>query len=348
MRTLRGAGTRGMSGIYAEKDEGRFLRPLLGVQRSELEEYLRARGQTWREDQSNLDRKHLRNQVRHELLPTLVKDFNPNIVEVLARSAGIAQGEEEYWTREMAKLLPMVLLPGKPTRGGGRRNTPGHQTTLGLNLEAFKQHPVAVQRRLLMAALRDLHVMADSEHIEKLLDLSRGDAKAVELPGGWTASRSFRELRIEPSSLRKKGYSYSHPLQVPGEVSVEEMNLLVHARLEPVVSGDERYNSGQVSGELLLAKDGAALTVRNWRAGDRFWPQHGRAEKKVKDILQRLKVPPQERGGWPVIAAGDDLIWVQGMEQRPVRMRAQEQFFWLIIEAKELETIEQTGEASSR
>ncbi|MEO5936879.1 MAG: tRNA lysidine(34) synthetase TilS [Terriglobales bacterium] len=335
MRTLRGAGTRGLSGIYPEKNEGRFLRPLLSFRRRELEEYLRALGQVWREDESNLERKHLRNQVRHDLLPMLVKDFNPNIVEVLARSAEVAQAEEAYWTHEMAKLLPLVLLPGKPTRGGGRRTTPDTQAS-AFSLETFQQHPVAVQRRLLVAALRAQCIEADSEHIERLMALARGEAKALELPGGWKASRSFRELRIEKAAGSKAGSGYLHPLSVPGEASLEEIKLWVQARLEPIASGGERYNSGQGSGELLLATGENTLAVRNWQAGDRFWPEHGKSEKKVKDILQQLKVPAQERSLWPVIAAGDDLIWVRGARQRPVRIQMQKQFFRLVIEAKEL------------
>ncbi|MEO6119380.1 MAG: tRNA lysidine(34) synthetase TilS [Terriglobales bacterium] len=334
MRTLRGAGTRGLSGIHPERDGGRFLRPLLSFRRRELEEYLRALGQAWREDESNLERKHLRNQVRHDLLPLLVKDFNPNIVEVLARSAEVAQAEEAYWTHEMAKLLPLVLLPGQPTRGGGRRTTPDTHG-LALNLETFKHHPLAVQRWLLVAALRAQCIEADAEHIERLLALARGEAKAVELPGGWKASRSFRELRIEQAAVSNAESGYLHPLSVPGEATVEEIKLWVQARLEPIASGDE-YNSAQVSGELLLATGENTLAVRNWQAGDRFWPQHSKSEKKVKDILQQLKVPARERALWPVIAAGNDLIWVRGARQRPVRIQMQKQFFRLVIEAKEL------------
>jgi tRNA(Ile)-lysidine synthetase-like protein len=60
------------------------------------------------------------------------------------------------------------------------------------------------------------------------------------------------------------------------------------------------------------------LTLRNWRAGDRFRPAHCGSEKKVKELLQDLKVPLAERSGWPVIAAGKKLIWVRGT--RPLQL----------------------------
>ncbi len=346
MRTLRGAGTRGLSGIHAEKDAGRYLRPLLGVRRQQLEEYLRALGQTWREDASNADRKHFRNQVRHDLLPTLVKDFNPNIVPVLARSAELAHAEEDYWSQEMARLLPLVLLPGKPARGGGRSSSPTADQAMAFNLEVLNQQPLAVQRRLLLAALRARDLETDSAHIETLLEVARSNAKAAELPGGWKVSRSFRELSLEPPAAKASTASdYFHPLSVPGEAPVEEINLLVQARLEHITSGGEGYNSGQVAGELLLGElfleDGLpSLTVRNWQSGDRFWPGHSKAEKKVKEILQQLKVPVAERSLWPVVAARDKLIWVKGALQRPVTVQFQKQICRLIIETREMESRE--------
>src|SRR5205085_10728621 len=72
--------------------------------RREIEEYLRAIGQQWREDSSNRDTRHTRNKVRHELLP-LLETFNPEIARLLAETAEIARGEEDFWNSRMAYLL---------------------------------------------------------------------------------------------------------------------------------------------------------------------------------------------------------------------------------------------------
>ncbi|HUR36429.1 MAG TPA: tRNA lysidine(34) synthetase TilS [Terriglobales bacterium] len=337
MRLLRGAGTRGLAGIHPEK-KGDFIRPMLGVRRGEVEEYLQSLQQTWREDATNADEKHFRNQVRHSLIPMLRKDFNPNVVEVLARIADIAQGEEEYWANEIARLLPMVRLPGKPTRGGGRTFSVTEPTT-AFNVEAIFKQPVAVQRRLLMQATRDLGIEADSEHIEQLVSIIAGRTKTLSLPGGWSASKTFRELQLQPQKPHALEGRYSHVLAVPGEATLPEMNLLVQARLEPVRAEDAGYNSGQVQDqqEILLGPELAqSLIIRNWQVGDRFWPAQSKSEKKVKDILQQLKVPAAERSFWPVVTAGDRLIWVRGSRQRPVRTALHDREFRVIIEAREL------------
>ena len=67
-RVLRGSGLAGLAGIHPVTGDG-FIRPLIGVTRGEVEEFLRARGIAWREDASNRDRRFARNRIRHELLP---------------------------------------------------------------------------------------------------------------------------------------------------------------------------------------------------------------------------------------------------------------------------------------
>lgn len=333
MRLIRGAGLRGLAGIHSVKDGRRYVRPMLGILRSEVEAYLRKLKQEWREDATNQEPKHFRNRLRHELLPHM-KELNPNVVEVLARTASVAQAEEEYWAAEVARLLPLVLLPGKPTRGGGRRSSRSEEA-VAFDLERLAKHPPAVQRRLLLQVLRQSGVDADSEHVESLLELARGQAKAAALPGGWRGVRNFRELRLEKASGPPTvGGGYEHPLPVPGEAAIEEIKLLVRARLEHVRPGDEGYNSGQVTGELLL-RDGLTgpLTVRNWRTGDRFWAGNSKSPKKVQDVLQQLKVPVGERRSWPVVALGEEIIWVRGARQRPVRVGFQGQVSRLVVDA---------------
>jgi tRNA(Ile)-lysidine synthetase-like protein len=54
------------------------------------------------------------------------------------------------------------------------------------------------------------------------------------------------------------------------------------------------------------------LRVRNWRAGDRFWPAHTKAPKKLKELLQERHVLGLEKKLWPVVISGNDIVWVRG------------------------------------
>src|SRR5688572_24738317 len=94
MRLARGAGRRGLSGM-ALSGPGQLVRPLLGVRREDLRRYLDRLGQTFHEDETNLDQGRLRNKVRARLLP-LMEEMNPGAVPAMARAAELL-GQEDRW-----------------------------------------------------------------------------------------------------------------------------------------------------------------------------------------------------------------------------------------------------------
>ena len=102
LRMIRGTGVHGLRGILPsrsatglrEADSSEIVRPLLGVHRTEIEAYLRKLGQGWREDSSNQSMEFTRNRVRHELLPWLEEQFNPEIKQRLAELAEVALEED--------------------------------------------------------------------------------------------------------------------------------------------------------------------------------------------------------------------------------------------------------------
>jgi len=82
------------------------------------------------------------------------------------------------------------------------------------------------------------------------------------------------------------------------------------------VAPEERiaeYNPQQLLRADLLPR---SLIVRNWRAGDRFWPAHTKAPKKIKELLQdqhvARQVGRQGRRLWPVVVSGDEIVWMRG------------------------------------
>ena len=79
-RFLRGSGTAGLSGIRPVTEDG-IVRPLLEIQRPEIEQYLRERGIAWRTDSTNVSSAFARNRIRQELLPQLTREWNPRMTE---------------------------------------------------------------------------------------------------------------------------------------------------------------------------------------------------------------------------------------------------------------------------
>lgn len=148
MRLIRGAGPRGLGGIYpriaVEDEDGELcaeiVRPLLGRRRRELEQYLREVGQTWREDASNVDVKFTRNRVRRRLVPLLEKEFNPAMAEHLAELAEIARDEQDYWENEIAGWMGTAVHWSEPDWARSGLNLRGLvQIAPSLSVEGWSQ-----------------------------------------------------------------------------------------------------------------------------------------------------------------------------------------------------------------
>jgi len=185
-----------------------------------LEEYLRGRGQAWRTDSSNADEAFTRNRVRHQLLPIL-REYNPAIDQALANVAELAREDEARWQAELNRILPQVLLPGRPVRGGGRAvsTTPG-EDCVALDLERLRGFDPALRRRVVRAAARSLgsrlsfdensrllalagFAPTDSETGGAIRSVSKSGGSRLELANRLRAERSPRELRLSRAEAPK-------------------------------------------------------------------------------------------------------------------------------------------------
>jgi tRNA(Ile)-lysidine synthase len=301
LRMLRGTGIRGLAGIHPRlvfrdeqrEDEGRafgeVVRPLLKVRRAELQEFLQARGQEWREDSSNRDPSFLRNRVRLAVLPVLKESFGDLAVENLAELAEIARAEEDDW----------------------ERGHPEVRAAAGDLKDAWLSDlPLAAQRRLVR---NWLETNAGSRSvsfrvIEDVLELAAGAAgRTLELPGGRILRRTQRELRWETAGDRQAS-DYEYVLPVPGSVEVGELGV----RIEAALTDWDRVPESERRQVLDPAKLTGPVRIRNWRAGDRFWPANTRQPKKVKELLSDRHEVGIEKKLWPVIELGGELVWLRG------------------------------------
>ncbi len=232
MKLLRGAWLEGLSGISPAVEvpvpggpAGRILRPLLATRRTDLRIFLEVRNQPWREDSSNADESFTRNRLRHSVLPVLRQE-NPSIDQTLAHLAELARDEEAHWQPELKRLIPQLVLPGKPVRGGGRSNStaPG-DAAVAIELDRLRALDSATRRRIVRAAARQLGTRLSFDETARLLTFaglpSDGvhDPAVPSRPGGkfelsqeLTAERSARELRL---SIRPKRNAPQHPEPPP-------------------------------------------------------------------------------------------------------------------------------------
>lgn len=300
-KLLRGAWTEGLGGISPSLQfpEGLILRPMLDTTRTEVETFLNAISQPWCEDSTNRHLSFTRNRIRHELLP-LLEGWNPNLRQHLTHMAALARDEEAWWQAEVARHAPELILPGKPVRGGGRAAAGG----LAIDVSRLAALAPALQRRLLRHAAERLGAAPDFPATEALRTLAlNGRAGQKCQIEGLHAERTPRELRLErgpavPSAQPTAAYN----IPVPGELEAPAFGLRV--RIE---------TGGQV------ATRPTALTarLRNWAPGDRVRLRHSSSPRKVKEILERLRVTGSDRAFWPVLELAGRIIWMRGVEVDP-------------------------------
>jgi tRNA(Ile)-lysidine synthase len=347
MRLIRGAGTKGLGGVHPRivvsegsgDTGGEIVRPLLAFRRRELVAYLTEIKQGWREDATNSDTAFTRNRVRKLVVPLLEKEFNPAVADNLAELAEIARGEQDYWENEVAGWMgtgvhwiepdwarsarasqALVQISAGASSNDPRQqlrtkieNAPWLVMNAAVDLLWLLAEPVAVQRRVIQAVGDHAGTRFEFKHVEEILRFAQqdtGSGKELSLPLGWKVERHPHDLLFVTPNLSEPGPAedYEYDLPVPGRVDVRQAGVTIEVQRVPPAR-DAGYNP-----EHLLDADSlpGLLKVRNWRAGDRFWPQHTKSPRKIKELLQERHVPRPERKLWPVVVSGDEVIWLRG------------------------------------
>ncbi len=341
-RLIRGTGLEGLAGIYPVN--GSVVRPLFDIRRSALRDYLAKIGQSWREDSTNLDTRRRRSRIRHQLLPQLESNFSEAIVERLDQLAELARHEGVFWSaltedcfRAFAKetargftiRIQDLLTPlGLPRAG----------TTLTALSTAEAQR--ALSQRMVRRLMDELfegftgnrHELS-ARHVQQVIRLAResSSGRAIHLPGGVTAEKSFDQLNFSRAKLpaeprkgrgiRAAATSYEYTVAVPAQgsaaIHVPEIGRRFRLKLIdwPSLASDTKRVPGgpEMTKALDAGRLSGSLILRNWRPGDAYRPRGRRQELKLKRLFLAHRIAASERPRWPVLVSGGKLVWVRGM-----------------------------------
>lgn len=289
MRALRGAGARGLAGLAAESG---VARPLLAVTRAEVRAHADARGLRWVEDPSNADRAFLRNRVRHDILPALVR-HDPTLPATLH-----AIGEQAAaWRREMDAVARRVAPPLSPIAAGCAR-------VAAAALGGYDSAGLAI---LWSAIAWRSGLALDRRGTRRLVEFTmtgRGDAVA-HLAGGWEVARIGARYELRRAVVHPEG-------------------MVALPRVGALDWGCWRFSAAPgkppVGDPWAVALPEGPLAVRAWRPGDRVAGAGGRP-RRVKRFLSDAGVRGADRIGWPVVVAGEgneggeEILWIPGIRR---------------------------------
>ncbi|MGA2361222.1 MAG: tRNA lysidine(34) synthetase TilS [Candidatus Aminicenantales bacterium] len=298
IRLFRGTGLTGLAGIEPVSGPAAcpVIRPLLGIRREELEAYLRDEGLGFRTDDSNLDRRFLRNRIRLGLLPELERDYGPRIVEHLASLSSLVR-EEDALLAGFVRALAEEFI----SRSGGEA---------ALDVRTLSLLPPALARRILREFIRELKgdLRAVSfEDIESVLSLRDGKEKTVKkgLVLRREKGRLFRLLRRAAARGFETRWDGRQKIKAAG--ATFRGRRMEKGEIPSLKADDHRRVVVD------LAKLRFPLVVRNRRPGDLYRPLGAPGRKKLKEILRAKGVARDDRDRLPVFLSRGEIVWVPGL-----------------------------------
>ena len=310
-RLARGTSLQGLDVFPAQKG---LLRPLLGVTRARIDEYIQENALPFREDETNADVAFSRNRIRHEVLPALERAV-PGAKENLVRFAGRA-------VRDDAFLQELAL---REVRGEGEKRV-------------FASLPEPVFFRACLAAMKALGLTRDytESNLQELKKLAAAQAgRSTRLPCGITVYREGADLVFLPQKRDAEGADQAHKVQeLPfflgrkeafgGVLEVGEGDFGAGGQTKttgeptkttgepPFLRGEPSQEKGRVlKVDLAAVPEGAVWRTR--REGDTFLPCNGH-QKSLKKFLTERKIPARVGRELPVLAEGSEVLCIAGVE----------------------------------
>jgi tRNA(Ile)-lysidine synthase len=282
LNLIRGSGPAGLAGIGSIRrfGPGWLVRPMLNVNRVEIQQYAMDEGLRWVEDPSNTDRRFDRNFLRHEVLLRL-KSRWPDIAARLQRSAGHA-GEASQLLVDLAEMDLQVL----------------GSTTQRLPIDGLSALSEARQRNVIRYSIRDQGLPTPTalqlDRIMSEVIPARVDAQPLVRWPGASVRRYRNGLYLLPDTLADA--------IAPSPISGEKFDLgagLGVLHFEP--GAEIGLSEGLFHG---------GLTISSRVGGEEIQPQGQTHTRKLKKLLQEEAVVPWMRDRLPLVYSGGRLIAV--------------------------------------
>ncbi len=320
LRILRGTGVEGLKAM--ELISGDIIRPLINVERTEIEDYIRDNKIETMLDHTNLQAIYSRNKVRLELIPYIQENFNPNIIDSLCRLSEIASWEMEIINKVVEKKFNLLV-----------KNISSN--SIIFKGDEFLSEDDSIKRKLIRRGIH--HILGHLNGIQEVnvgtvLDLFNNGitGKAIHLPNNLMAIISYNDYVIKTRKEEAKDPNI-YKLHM-GVNRIEKLNMIVE--ISNVGEKDINFSDKSIK---YFNKDmiHGDISIRFRADGDRFVPFGGRGTKKIKDYFIDKKIPKDKRDMTPIIVDEEKILWIVGLSIDD-RVRVIDQCNVLKIEVKEL------------
>ncbi len=300
MRFMRGTGIDGLRGMeYISED---IIRPILSVNRQEIENYIEENKIETVLDKTNLQPIYSRNKVRLELLPYIEENFNPNIIDTIWRISRISSIDSKFLEDYTKKKYNIIVKKDE-------------QNGIILDGKKILDLDKSIQQRIIRTAIQKINGSLQGiteAHVLSVLNLlvKGNTGKGVDLINNVIARLDYNDLILEKEDTEKyKDYYYEFPY--PGVVNIEEIGYSFNVDLIDI-NGKYKFERSNHIGYFDLEKIKGNLYLRNRRIGDSFSPFGMEGSKKIKDYFIDEKISQDLRDEIPLLTDEKNILWVVG------------------------------------
>ena len=315
---FRGTGLPGLGGM--QPINGKIIRPLLCVDRRQIELFLQEQGVSYVTDQTNLTDDYTRNRIRHHILDYATQEINPQAVSHIAQTADLVRETQEFLSRQTLQALASCQVSDRQ-----------ESREICLDVEKFRDVDAFLQKQVL---LKVLHRLTEARrditavHIGQILALFAPQMDGVgerqlHLPHGLRAVRQYDNVIFSlgdgemPEPFREGGQA-AVTITPPTEISLPDGRIL---RLELLDTAAEKWGNGAFWERIPKKpctkwfdydKIKHPVQLRTRKTGDYLVIHSNGGRKSLQDYMIDEKIPKSIRNETLLLADGDCVMWVIG------------------------------------
>jgi tRNA(Ile)-lysidine synthase len=328
MHLLRGAGARGLSGI--KPVAGKFIRPLIDIPGEDIISYLAREKISYCVDRTNIESIYFRNRIRNILVPFIVKNFGNSFKKILLRTLFILKDEDDFLNDYSSRRIKKIAYIKKDSNN---KNT----VLVKISVPELNKESTAIQRRIVMLLIEMINGNLEDISFKNIDDILKicipgGESKAAQpdinlqalkigdylyfinnkykklLPG------EFKNLFSKKVNMEEKKGRNKKIIVKPGvNMVLKDYNLTLSSTLLKYDSGKIELKEIKGSEALIdYSKVKPPIFIKNWEAGDKFYPLGMDKEKKLQDFFVDNKIPIHLKSSIPVFMDREKIIWVGG------------------------------------
>lgn len=315
LHLFRGSGLKGLRGIEPVREDiirrAEIVRPVLCLERREIEAYLRERQIPWRTDATNGEDEYTRNRIRHHLLPWAEQEISGRVVSHMCGTADILSETEDYLRQQTCKALEDCTVRVSGHCGEGTE----------INVERFLAYHPAIQKRMILTLAEELSPTGkdiSAVHVEEILRLFEKEGnRSISLPFGICFRRRYGKVAAgrwetagRPGKSEQSGQSGLTDL--PEELPELEFTRLFGRNISP---DRKEVPENQYTKWFDCDKIKESPVLRFRQTGDYLTLSDGRGNifhKSLKEYMIGKKIPKEMRDRIPVLAEGSHVLWLIG------------------------------------